>query len=53
VFVTELFKEARQLGISQHTLRRSKDKLGVRTEKDKGDTNGQWKWRLPSKETLK
>ena len=42
---TELFKQARDAGHADRTVRRAKDDLGVESLKDKAG----WKWHLPTK----
>ncbi len=42
---TEIFKQARDAGHAEKTLRRAKDELEVESRKDKAG----WKWHLPSK----
>jgi putative DNA primase/helicase len=46
VATREVAKEARSAGISDKTLRRAKEALGVRAVKD--GFQGGWRWRLPS-----
>ena len=47
---TEIFKEAKQQGISQKTLYRAKDELGVKATKA-GFSDGKWRWHKPSQES--
>jgi hypothetical protein len=37
-------------GISNRTLFRAKDELGIIVEKGKGVTHGKWTWRLPDQQ---
>ena len=46
VATRDVTKEARSAGISEKTLRRAKDALGVRAVKD--GFHGGWRWTLPS-----
>jgi RecA-family ATPase len=43
----ELFREAKQLGIKEITLRRAKDKLRVTSKKEGYGNKGHWCWELP------
>ncbi len=43
----ELQREARVLGISETTLKRTRKKLGIRTVREGFGGNGQWLWALP------
>lgn len=45
----DLYRAARDAGISEATLRRAKDKAGVIADKDKGTLNGVWRWMLAPK----
>lgn len=44
----EIFRESRDLGISQRTLRRAKEKIGIESNRVEGvGKDGCWKWKLP------
>jgi putative DNA primase/helicase len=45
----EVAEAAEANGISDRTLRRAKDDLKVEVKKDKGVTNGPWRWHLPER----
>jgi putative DNA primase/helicase len=47
VLKTDLEEAADAHGISNRTLYRAKDELGVIVEKGRGVTHGKWTWRLP------
>ena len=47
--VKEIYREAREAGIAEITLRRAKSKLGVRAVKAGG--RGGWQWELPRETT--
>jgi len=50
--VTEIQKEARNAGISDITLRRAKDMLGVRARKTSFGESGFWVWELPIEDAV-
>jgi len=43
----EVKADAEGHGISQATLRRAKDELGIKSRKEKGSVDGHWLWELP------
>jgi hypothetical protein len=47
--VTDLFKSAEKVGITQKQLRSAKNRLRVEAFKETGVLNGSWFWRLPTK----
>ena len=45
-----LVKDARKLGISERTLRRAKEVMGITSVKPKGDKYAKWQWYYSTKE---
>ena len=43
----DLIEEAKQEGIAEKTLRRTKKELGIRSTKERGKIDGDWLWELP------
>jgi hypothetical protein len=48
VLKTEIEEAAEANSISEKTLRRAKEKLGVVAYKDRSKADGKWYWQLPS-----
>ena len=44
-------KKAGTMGFSERTLRRAREALGIKPDKDGFGENGEWTWRLPQKGT--
>jgi putative DNA primase/helicase len=43
----EIMEEAKQEGIAVATLRRAKKELGIKSRKQRGNSDGAWMWELP------
>jgi len=45
----KVLEGARQLGIAERTLKRAKEHLGVKAQREGFGANGTWSWRLPER----
>ncbi|MFW9942943.1 MAG: AAA family ATPase [Candidatus Thorarchaeota archaeon] len=47
VLVRNIYKQAREIGISEITLKRAKSNLKIKSEKDTKRFDGKWYWQIP------